>query len=646
MNLQKLIFGGLFLFLNISLFGQNKALQKANELYKASHFTEAAELYEVFLQTKDNLSTKTKLANCYRMNNRLDKAEELYAKIVVEDKAKSDTYFYYGEVLMGNEKYDEAKEWFLKFNRLEPDDARGLLMAKACDEVKTIKPFFPYLRVTEFEHNSDADDSTPVFWKEGIVFSSDRKMGLKLMKEKSGWTGRDYLNLYLSDNEDNSSFNSPKLFSIKLNELNKNTGNPTFVRDGSTIFFTRNDSETSKNGTYNMQLFTAESAGENRWKTSKKLKFCSSEYNYMHPAVSPDGTWMVFVSDKKGVGGTDLWMVKKKGEEWGRPALLSELINTVSHEGFPFIDEEGKLFFCSKGHVGYGGFDVFVTRRNEDGTWQKPINLGRPINSASDDISIALDGEKRRGLFSSNRIGGDDDIFLFEAVDSREKAGFFTNERPSVLSELPEVIEAIPAEAQVEKVKIKAVGKSSKKGKTKEKEAPKKEENTPDFSNQNSRTNIGNTIETTESIDLKKTLKSDALALKDLTNLLETNALSIGQIFRLENAVYDFQVYQITPKIVATLRDVANLLKENPNLKIELSAHTDSYGTAAANMTLSRNRAVNVAIYLYSQGISNQQLVTKAYGEMQLLNHCKDDVDCSMPEHLENQRMEVTILGF
>lgn len=650
MNIQKLILGGLFLFLNISLFGQNKALQKANELYKASHFAEAAELYEVALENKDNLSIKTKLANCYRMNNRLDKAEVLYAKIVQEDKAKSDTYFFYGEVLMGNEKYDEAKEWFLKFHRLEPDDERGMLMANACDQVKTIKPFFPYLRVTEFAHNSDADDATPVFWKENIVFSSDRKMGVKLMKEKSGWTGRDYLNLYIAENEGDNTFNEPKLFSVKLNELNKNTGNPSFVRDGSQIIFTRNDFETSKNGTYNMQLFTAELAGDNRWKTSKKLKFCSSEFNYMHPAVSPDGTWMVFVSDKKGVGGTDLWMTKKDGDKWGRPQLLSEVVNTASHEGFPFIDEEGKLFFCSKGHVGYGGFDVFVTRKNVDGTWQKPINLGRPINSASDDISIALDGEERRGLFTSNRIGGDDDIFLFEAVDSKAEAGFFTNERPSILSELPEVMEAIPVEPQAEKVKLKGEGKNSKKDYNKEDKPANQKKDNPDISSQNSlqnsQTKTGNTVAAASNVDLKKAIKSDSLNLENLYNLLENNELSIGQTFRLENAMYDFQVYQITPKIVAALSQVANILKENPNLKVELGAHTDSFGTDADNMTLSRNRAVNAAIYLYSQGISNQQLVTKAYGETELLNHCKDDVECSMEEHLENQRLELKILAF
>jgi len=631
----------------MSVFGQSKDLQKANDLYKARHFAEAAELYEVVLQEKTNLSTKTKLANCYRMNNRLAEAEKLYAEIVLEDKARADTYFYYGEVLMGNEKYDEAKNWFLKYHKIEPEEERGLLMANACDKVKTIKPFFPYLRVTEFNQNSDADDATPVFWNNGIAFSSDRNVGLKLMKEKSGWTGRDYLNLYYAEIESDNKFSEPKLLSAKLNELNKNTGNPTFLADGSAIFFTRNDFETSRNGTYNMQLFTAESTGDNRWKSSKKLKFCSSEFNYMHPAVSPDGKWMVFVSDKKGgPGGTDLWLVERKGDDWGKPKVLSDVVNTASHEGFPFIDAEGKLFFCSKGHVGYGGFDVFMTKRNMDGNWQQPVNLGRPINSARDDISIALDGEKRRGLFTSNRIGGDDDIFLFQAVDTKEEAGFFVEERPSVLVEetLPDVMPTVEIKEapKAEKVKLKTIEKKKKS----EKKPDLKEENDAPDNLQSVLNATTNNQQVIKPAQQKKVNANDSLTLATLHNMLKTNELIVGQTFKLDNVVYDFQVYQVTPKIVAALTDIANLLKENPNLKIELGAHTDSYGTDAANATLSRNRAVNAVIYLYSKGISTQQLVAKGYGETQLLNHCTDDVECSMEEHLENQRLEIRILAF
>ena len=642
MYLQKFLIGGLFLCWQLNALGQSKALQKANDLYQANHYAEAAELYEIALQEKTNLSVKSKLANCYRMNNRLEEAEKLYAEIVVDEKAKSDTYFYYGEVLMGNEKYDEAKEWFAKFDSIEPDDERGKLMMDICERVKTIKPFFPYLRVDEFSQNSDADDSTPVYWGQGIVFSSDRKMGLKLMKEKSGWTGRDYLNLYYAENQGDNQYSDPELFSAKLNDLNKNTGNPSFTADGTVIYFTRNDFETSKNGSYNMQLFEAESLGGSRWKTPKKLKFCSSEFNYMHPAVSPDGQWMVFVSDKKGgPGGTDLWMVEKKGDDWGKPQVMTEVVNTVSNEGFPFIDSEGKLFFCSKGHLGYGGFDIFMTRKNTDGTWQTPINLGRPINSSRDDISITLDGEKRCGLFTSNRIGGDDDIFLFQAVATKAEAGFYAQEQPSIRNN-PEIMEEVNPTKIDHQEEKKQINEAPLLPKKEDNSSSNKENNHPDFS-LNAR--AGESVAAAE-VGLKTPLAKPPLPFPEIANLLENNALEIGSTFRLDDAVFDFQVFQITPTIVEALHQVENLLKENPNLKIELGAHTDSFGTDADNLKLSRNRAVNAGIYLYRKGISDQQLVTKGYGEKMLLNHCTDGVECSMEEHLENQRLEIKILAF
>ncbi len=408
----------LLVFLGFTLTAQSKLLHKANILYKANRFAEAAELYREALKERNNLAVKTKLANCYRMNHKMEEAEQLYAEIVADDKAKSRTYYYYGEALMSNGKYEAAKKWFLKYSVLEPDEEKGKLMAAACDRVKTIRPYFPNVEMKAFPQNSDADDSTPVFWKDGIVFSSDRNPGLKLMKKKSGWTGRDFINLYFSKRTSDTTFSEPKFFSAKLNEVNKNTGNPSFTTDGKEIFFTRNGSVASKRDLYNMQLFQAESTEGGRWKNVKKLPFCSVEYNYMHPAISPDGKQLFFVTDKPGgEGGTDIWVSKRKKEGWQRPENLGALVNTPLHEGYPFADNDGKLYFCSKGHPGFGGFDIFVTQQDEFGNWEEPVNLGSPINSPMDDISIFLSKDHPSGLLSSARMGGDDDIFLFQILD-------------------------------------------------------------------------------------------------------------------------------------------------------------------------------------------------------------------------------------
>ena len=415
------LFVVLFCFCAAFSFGQNKDLEKANELYQSARYAEAARLYEKVLDTysekkratRSSLNVMTKLARCYSMNNRFAEAEKLYAKIVQDDRARPDAALHYAETLMVNGKYEEAKNWLLKYQSLKPDDETAALLIRSCEAAPGIQPFFEHIGVKPFPYNSEADDNAPIVWKGGILFSSDRKTGVKLLKEKSGWTGRDFLDLYYSEARGDGSFAAPVQFSGKLSVLNKNLCNASLSDDGSVIYFTRNDNEPNKRETYNLQLYVAKAAG-GKWKDVEKLPFCSPSSNYMHPAISPDGNTLFFTSDKPGgKGGTDLWMAKRKGDGWERPRNLGETINTSMNEGFPFVSADDRLFFCSKGHPGLGGFDIFMTRQNPDGTWANPVNLGRPINSSFDDISIFLNADGQSGLFTSARDGGDDDIYFF-----------------------------------------------------------------------------------------------------------------------------------------------------------------------------------------------------------------------------------------
>ena len=335
MKLLKLLLLGFLIFQGCISPGQTKLLKKANRLYKADQFSEAAKLFEEVMKTENNLATKTKLAYCYRMNNHLDTAEILYAQIVREDKAKARTYFYYGEILMANGKYEEAKKWFLKYSNLKPEDEKGAMLAKACERVKSIQPYFHNIIVTEFSQNSKADDSNPVFWGSSIVFSSDRDPGIKLLKQKSGWTGRDYINLFTSEYINDTTFSEPKPFSSKLNQTNKNTGNSSFSNDGNTIFFAQNGGTESRKGIYNMQLFSAELSANAKWKSPEKLPFCSPQYNYMHPSISPDGKWLFFVSDKPGgQGGADIWFSKKGETAGGKSRTWAKKLIHLLMKGF------------------------------------------------------------------------------------------------------------------------------------------------------------------------------------------------------------------------------------------------------------------------------------------------------------------------
>ncbi len=393
--------------------GQN--IDRANDLYKNGGFAEAIPIYEALLAKKPNaLALKVKLANCHRILSHPVQAARLFAEIVETKEAKPLDFMHYGETLMMLEKYDSAKILFRKFTDLKPDDERGLLLLRNVDKVKTLRPLFGGVTVFPFLHNSDADDNAPIWSPLGIIFASDRALSFKLLKEKNPATGRDYTNIYLAERLDDSTFNVPKVYSSKLAELNRNTSNATFTADGQRVYFCQNGNTPSKGGAYNMQVFTAETTGTG-WKNVELMPFCTPENNYMYPSVSPDGQRLFLVAERNGgMGGLDLYVANKTKKGWSRLENLGEKVNTAAHEGFPFSAQGGKLYFCSKGHAGYGGYDIFVTEQDTTtGEWRLPKNIGTPFNSPYDDISICFDLTNQRGAFTSTRGGRGDDLFLF-----------------------------------------------------------------------------------------------------------------------------------------------------------------------------------------------------------------------------------------
>ncbi|MEK7257314.1 MAG: OmpA family protein, partial [Bacteroidota bacterium] len=619
---------------------------------------------------------------------------------------------------------------FHEYQRLEPEDVKGKLMADACEQVPHIQPYFQYVDIEEFAQNSEADDNAPVAFEGGIVFSSDRQTGLKLMKEKSGWTGRDYLDVYFSEKQPDGTFEEPRQFSAKLSETNKNTGNTSFTADGSAVYFTRNDNVLNKQETYSLQLYRAVSSGDgDHWKDVEKLPFCAPAYNFMHPAISPDGKYLFFASNKPGgQGGTDLWVAERMGDDWGKPENLGAEINTFANEGFPFVDAKGRLYFCSKGRPGYGGFDIFVSEKEENGNWKTPVNLGKPINSSLDDISIFIAADRRSGIFTSSRSGGDDDIFLFRVLDELPAPEEEIAEEIGKLEE----IEATPptpkgesdavAQPIVEEVKevekgggeeiVPAPETPSIQPAEEEKTVPQPEpeksssqekqpepraqfvENEPEPSpapvekptaeeasagkNQvqtgqqpggnlpRSVTRIRSTAEPEntepEVIEIqtieaeKRPTQADnempesapeqkLFSFRELSQKLETGSLYPGESFRLDGAVFDPNIWQLTPHVVASLDNLIALLNQYPSLGIELSAHTESLGIDQENLKLSENRAAMALDYLLREGIAKHRITAKGYGETMPLNRCRNGVTCSSEEHLYNQRLEVRVVS-
>lgn len=444
----------LLLIGSLSAAAQSKDLGKANKLYKLQKYAEAIPFYEKSLEEKNSVAAQTKLAFCYKMTNQIDAAEKLYSDIVYADRPRAITFFYYGESLMLNGKYAAAKFWFEEYLKKKPGDPKTLQLIESCDKVNLIRPHFGDLDIQAAPFNSEVDDNAPVYWGSQIVFCSDRKQGTKLLKQKSGWTGRDFINLYQVQQQSDDSFSEVEALATKINGLNKNTGPISFNAEGTTAVFTRNSDIANKKEAYAMQLYQADHV-DGKWKNVEAIGFCNPEFNYMHPALSPDGQQLFFVTDRPGGnGGTEIYLSEKKADgTWGKPANLGAIVNTVDHEGFPFCDREGRLFFSSKGHLGFGGFDIFFTQRDEAGNWMKPTNVGYPINSSSDDISICLRADGQSGMFTSSRNKAGDDVFFFAP-------GNTPNEAPRDLSEVdrsepveaeqPVAVEATPNNSAVQ----------------------------------------------------------------------------------------------------------------------------------------------------------------------------------------------------
>jgi outer membrane protein OmpA-like peptidoglycan-associated protein len=388
------------------------------------------------------------------------------------------SYLYYAQALASNGKYDEAKEAYERYNQAQQDDQRGKEFTKLYTNVGKLSKNTTSYKVEALDNiNTNRAEFSPTYYKKGLVFVSARNEGLNV-KRTYGWNETAFLDLY--EIPDLSVVNSAKTSKVGGSEaINKGAkakgvyllgsdeytsltpndsktpgtykvtngttvdplqnakvesqnmgkalnsryheGPVAFFKDGNKMLFTRNNYlngkyKTSKEGINKLKLYAAERTG-NDWGKLKELPFNSDEYSVGHPSLSKDDKLLYFVSDMPGgFGGTDIYVSKYDNENWSAPINLGPAVNTKGNEMFPFVDEQGNLYFSSDGHPGLGGLDLFYAKLIDGVMAKKPKNLGTPMNSNKDDFGLITDGERKSGFFSSNRRRGeaDDDLYRFE----------------------------------------------------------------------------------------------------------------------------------------------------------------------------------------------------------------------------------------
>ncbi len=396
-------------------------IKKANQLFEQFAYPEAAEMYKKILSKSDNNEAKIKLAECYRLMNRPVEAEYWYEQVVELPESTDEHLLYYGMALKMNNNCEKAREQFVEYAQLVPADTRGLRLAESCDKEEYFRQDPGVYVLNNLNINSAKSDFGPAYYQDGLVFASDR--GGKYQDKTYVWTEAPFLDLFYAAERagtDPLEMDLPKLFKGDPNTW-MHEGTVTFSKDEQTMFFTRNNfykgkKKKDRENTINLRIFSSEYLGE-KWGEIEDLPFNSDEYSCGHPTLSEDGSALYFVSDMPGgYGEEDIYVAYREGESWGNPINLGAEINTEGREMFPFISEDGTLYFSSDVLPGLGGLDVFSTSQKDDGSWSAPENLRAPLNTNYDDFGFILDPEGTSGYLASNRPGGQgsDDIYSFQ----------------------------------------------------------------------------------------------------------------------------------------------------------------------------------------------------------------------------------------
>ena len=403
-----------FLLLSIMSFSQTGRIKKKDKSFQVYSYEECIKKFEGI---KDKtFEIKKKLAESYYKIGDFYKAEDYYKGIVDSPKSNSEDVYNYASVLLRNQKYKDVEIWMEKFSNMEKCDSRAKRFLLDKEYYFAILNDEAKFKINNLEINTESQDFGTSFYLDKIVFASSRPSS-KFFKRIWTWNQLPFLDLFIADVK-RSQLIDVKQFKKKLNKK-YDESSASFSKDGKFMAFTQNNySSKSEDEIIKLQIFTSQKEGD-RWDDAISLPFNNPNYSVGHPSLTADGSKMYFASDMPGgFGGADIYVVEKdKLGSWGKPQNLGSEVNTEGDEMFPFIHENGMLFFASNGLLGIGGLDIFYTKLHNN-KFKKPKNIGVPVNSSFDDFSFIIDKQMKKGYFSSNREGGkgDDDIYSFKLL--------------------------------------------------------------------------------------------------------------------------------------------------------------------------------------------------------------------------------------
>lgn len=574
-------------------------LSTADAQFKRGEYFAAAETYrKVYNKTSASKERALRgriaysLATCYRLLNSSPRAAAAYQNSIRYGYPDSTAYLYLATEQHKQGKYADAIKNYEKYLTFSPDDIRAKNGLKGCEfglEQKEHPTRYIVKRANLF--NSRRSECCAMFTLEDesiIYFTSanDKATG----KDKSPITGLKNNDIFFSERNDKGVWSKPEPVEGELNTEN-DEGIISFSDDGQVMYYSLAESTNANTDTY-VSIYKS-IRSDASWKKGERLDITiDSTIICAHPAVMPETDWLYFTSDMPGgYGGKDIWRVSLK--DMTEIENLGPDVNTPYDEVFPYVRKNGDIYFSSNGHPGLGGLDIFLAYQDEMGNWHRR-NMGAPINSVADDFGIMFMANDR-GYLSSNRN------------DARGYDHIYTFELPLIEVWIEGYVVDLDDEPLPGAV-IRIVGRDG--------------------------TNLKEVAQDDGYFKFPLHLSTDYVMMAGCGGYLNSSAelttlseeqnetywvdfvlSSIGKPIPVDDIFFDFNKATLRPESETALNEVIKTLNDNPNISIEMGAHTDYKGADEYNLVLSQKRAEAVVDYLINNGISKERLTAKGYGE-------------------------------
>ena len=638
--------------------GADQAMKKGDKFYAVGEYFDAATQYrKAYTHTPSKQRVlkgqrAMKVADCYRRIHFTTKAITAYQNAIRYKQDDSLTHLYMGQLHMRNGSYKEAAKHFQMAidslsmvyhnskesgntgdseQRSDKENAQflnsidnyislaktGLKAAQQAPDWKKEGSDYTIKRMDLF--NSRRAEYSPTLSgdeDEQLYFTSTRNQAQG--DEYSGITGAKNADIFLSQKDDKGKWSKPQTIDSELNST-MDEGACCFSPDGKSMYLTicKTDPNYPRYAT-----IAVSNRSDASWSKPTELTLSKDTLSsFAHPAVSPDGQWLYFVSDMPGgLGGFDIWRCQIHGNEVGSIENLGEPVNTPGDEMFPTFRPNGDLYFSSDGHPGLGGLDIFIARgyggtkeRGNENSSTTESNLeppysrapappkieiehpGFPLNSQGDDFGMTFEGKRNQGYFCSNRgdTRGYDHIYSFFNPEIVQTVKGWVYEQDGY--ELPAAqVYMVGNDGTNLKLSVRGDGSFT----------------------QEIKPNVDYVLLATCKgfLNHQEQLRVDPVT-KSEEYVLQFPLANISAPVLIENIFYDFDKATLRPESTTALDELVRLLNENPNITIELSAHTDYKGSDEYNEGLSQRRAESVVNYLIEHGIPSDRLTPRGYGE-------------------------------